>query len=182
MEDGDNEDRDYNDVVLFVHFEPFQKSIRRNSFCHFDDHTKPIYNFLYAYKKVYYTNNDGTVSEAVATLRIPNNTEIRPNPMDYCGNKMRTGKVWVEKIVIVGNHSTPEELWNLNPNPSVGAYVKKAHSNSSASFIYYAEKWAYVDMDDFVYSPSGFTYLPGIHFMMNFTLAENWNPRYKIPS
>lgn len=80
---------DYNDIVVFASFDPFT-ALRKNTFCHHQDGTGPQSRFIHVYKKVYVDNNNGTVSEAVATLRIPHNADTRPNLPNYCNSKCRT--------------------------------------------------------------------------------------------
>lgn len=93
------------------------------------------------YKKVFVSNDEGLVSEAVATLKIPNDADIRNNLDGWCYSKQRTNKAWVDSITITSNKATQEQIWNLNPNPSVNESARRAHSNSSASFFYFHNKW-----------------------------------------
>lgn len=138
-----------------------------------DEDESPM-NFSYGYKKVYVTNNDGTVSEAVATLRIPNNADVRTNPSDYCSDKKRTNKAWVESIIIVPNTASSAQIWNINPSPAVNNSVNKAHSHSRENFIYKRHKWVFSNISD---DQSQHQWLEGIHYHQTFNAAKYFNPR-----
>lgn len=169
----DSSDKDFNDVVVVATVDPID-SIRYDSYIHRIIANNPPSDFIYGYKKVFFNNPDlWSVSEAVATLRIPKNADIRDNH-HFCTQKKRTNKAYVESIIIVPNTADEKVIWNLNPSPKVGKFCRAAHSHFNVHFVYRHQNWVESSISDDL---STHDWLEGIHFFATWDEAKNYNPR-----
>lgn len=168
-------DRDFNDVVVFATVDPVS-AIRYDTYCHQVTKNNPpaLGNCTLGYKKVFTNNIDGTISEAVATLRIPNDADVRSNPEEFCPQKKRTNKAYIESIVVVSNTATTSQFYNLSLTPMIGAWVQKAHSHCNLNFEYNDQDWVYSTISD---DTTNHNWLEGIHFFSTWDEARLYNPR-----
>lgn len=118
------------------------------------------------YKKVYSNNEDGTISECVATLYTRNNGQVRTNPTNE--EKKLTDNVFVEFLLVVPN---TKPKWNSTKSPKVATLVKMAHSGMDANFQYIQNQWVYEKMTD---DPDLY-FSKGIHFWTTFERAKNFH-------
>jgi len=155
-----NEDYNLNELV------PYDNAIKPTL-----KNNPPTKNYIYGYKKVYHKNKDDTISECIATLRIPEDAEIRTNIYDAQSLRHRTNKAYVESITILPRY---QQRFNMHPiEENVGIYVDQGHSWVQPSFKYKSEDWVYQDYGSDE-DPKNVLY--GIHFFKISHLAYGFSP------
>jgi len=163
-------DNDFNDVVVTLISTPttaipYTAAIRPITL------NSPPTNYTYGYKKVYSNNSDGTISECLATLRIPSTAEIRSEIFEWCAPQKRTNQCYVESIVKIARVQQRNNMPSVEPFP--GLAVSSAHPWANETFTYNAQNWSYQNYGDDT-QPSQQFY--GIHFFSDSSDAINWCP------